>query len=417
MEAKLVIVGGKANKGQISLKLPTIIGRSREAGLTVAHAMVSRHHCELFEVDGLLKVRDLGSLNGTFVGQEKVTEANLYPETEFTVGPLTFRVEYEYSGPVAGPPLQPAEVSPGEQPTADFTGLPDFLAVNNPPQEAPTSQTAPGPTASPEPAVSPAADAAMPDFLAVAPQAAEEASPEQAEEEVELVDEVPAPEPTPPPPASARATTAHPGPSTSPTPPTPPALPTTTQTPATVEVARDGTLDLTEDQVPELQAALETPPAEPNGEAADGMFSWMSGEAEQPPALDLPAQEAVPEAAAETPPAPADAPEASPPVETFVPPAAPALPAKKPAKPKDAGWWPFGKGKKQEKPKAKTPTAPPPAAPPPAPASAAPATSPLPTPASDGVPDFLAANPPAEAHSQPPAVSDDDIDDFLKGLQ
>ena len=64
MDAKLVIVGGKANKGPISLKLPTVIGRSREADLTVAHPMISRQHCRLFEVDGLLKIRDLGSLNG-----------------------------------------------------------------------------------------------------------------------------------------------------------------------------------------------------------------------------------------------------------------------------------------------------------------------------------------------------------------
>ncbi|MFH1265802.1 MAG: FHA domain-containing protein, partial [Planctomycetota bacterium] len=64
MDAKLVIVGGKANKSQVSVKLPTVIGRSREADLTVAHPMISRKHCELYEVDGLVRIRDLGSLNG-----------------------------------------------------------------------------------------------------------------------------------------------------------------------------------------------------------------------------------------------------------------------------------------------------------------------------------------------------------------
>ena len=54
MEAKLVVVGGKANKAAVALNLPTIIGRSRDAGLTIAHPMVSRQHCELSEQDGLL---------------------------------------------------------------------------------------------------------------------------------------------------------------------------------------------------------------------------------------------------------------------------------------------------------------------------------------------------------------------------
>jgi pSer/pThr/pTyr-binding forkhead associated (FHA) protein len=98
MDAKLVVVGGKANKSLVSVKLPTVIGRSRQADLTVAHPMVSRKHCELYEADGLLMIRDLGSLNGLYVNGKQVSEAPLYPNAEFAVGPLTFRVEYEYTG-------------------------------------------------------------------------------------------------------------------------------------------------------------------------------------------------------------------------------------------------------------------------------------------------------------------------------
>ena len=100
MEAKLIVIRGKANKGEVALNLPTTIGRSRDADLTVAHPMVSRHHCEIFEADGALMVRDLGSLNGTFVNGERVSEAELPPNAEITVGPLTFRAEYEHA--VAG---------------------------------------------------------------------------------------------------------------------------------------------------------------------------------------------------------------------------------------------------------------------------------------------------------------------------
>lgn len=106
MQAKLIVVGGKASKREILLQLPSTIGRSREADLTVAHPMVSRKHCQTYAVDGLLMVRDLGSLNGTYVDGKRIREAPLPPSKEFTVGPLTFQVRYEYSGSLENlPPI------------------------------------------------------------------------------------------------------------------------------------------------------------------------------------------------------------------------------------------------------------------------------------------------------------------------
>ena len=104
MDAKLKVVGGKANKGTISLKLPTVIGRSRKAGLTIAHPMISRRHCELFEADGLLMIRDFDSLNGTVIAEQRIKEAALPPNAEFSIGPLTLRAEYAYEGDLSGLP-------------------------------------------------------------------------------------------------------------------------------------------------------------------------------------------------------------------------------------------------------------------------------------------------------------------------
>ena len=70
MDAKLVVVGGDAKAAEIKLRLPTIIGRGRGASLALPHPLVSRQHCEIFEANGQLMVRDLGSLNGTFVNNE-----------------------------------------------------------------------------------------------------------------------------------------------------------------------------------------------------------------------------------------------------------------------------------------------------------------------------------------------------------
>ena len=88
MDAKLIVIGGKANKSEVKLKLPTTIGRSRAADLTVQHPKVSRQHCEIFERDGALIVRDNGSLNGTYIESRRITEAVLKPGDKLTVGPL-----------------------------------------------------------------------------------------------------------------------------------------------------------------------------------------------------------------------------------------------------------------------------------------------------------------------------------------
>jgi pSer/pThr/pTyr-binding forkhead associated (FHA) protein len=50
------------------------LGRSRECAIQVHDAlcMVSRHHCRIVVEPHSLRVRDLGSLNGTYVNGEKV---------------------------------------------------------------------------------------------------------------------------------------------------------------------------------------------------------------------------------------------------------------------------------------------------------------------------------------------------------
>jgi len=98
MEIKLIVVGGRTKRTHVTLGVPATIGRSRKADLTVAHPMISRQHCQLFEADGLLRIRDLSSLNGTIIDGKPVPEAPLRPNDEFTIGPITFRVEYDYGG-------------------------------------------------------------------------------------------------------------------------------------------------------------------------------------------------------------------------------------------------------------------------------------------------------------------------------
>lgn len=182
MDARLVIVGGKASKSQVSVRLPAVIGRSREADLTVAHPMVSRKHCELYEVDGLVMIRDLGSLNGTFVEQNQISEAALDPEAEFTVGPLTFRIEYEYLGEIT-PPQEVGMAAAGTgQPEGelgadgtDFDLGEPAAALSPPSGPAEIDETLPvdeEPAWAPQPGIAPP-DGQLPDFAAWGPAEAE----------------------------------------------------------------------------------------------------------------------------------------------------------------------------------------------------------------------------------------------------
>ena len=108
LSVKLVVVGGDAKSKEVQLKLPTIIGRGREGvTLTLPHKLVSRKHTELFENKGQLFVRDLGSLNGTYVNNQRIAESQpLKPNELLTLGNVTFRAVYDVSG-VAVPPNAP----------------------------------------------------------------------------------------------------------------------------------------------------------------------------------------------------------------------------------------------------------------------------------------------------------------------
>jgi pSer/pThr/pTyr-binding forkhead associated (FHA) protein len=76
-------------------KLPAIIGRRKDVQVCLDNPWVSRRHCELDEVEGILLVRDLGSRNGTFVNGYRISASPLMPGDELNIAGVTFLVEYE----------------------------------------------------------------------------------------------------------------------------------------------------------------------------------------------------------------------------------------------------------------------------------------------------------------------------------
>jgi len=69
-----------------------VIGRTNEVGLRIPLSSVSRKHCEIAIEDGVLKLRDLGSSNGTLHNSVRVTESVLAAGDKVEVGPVVFIV-------------------------------------------------------------------------------------------------------------------------------------------------------------------------------------------------------------------------------------------------------------------------------------------------------------------------------------
>ena len=135
LQVTLRVVGGDLESTEVPLQLPAVIGRGSDVSVDLSHPLVSRRHCELRDKQGHLWVRDLDSLNGTFVGSERVVEATLRPGELLTVGTVTFRAVYELH---ASRELAPAAGS--ERKTLEFDDLPQLSEEDDTVRSEPSSQ-------------------------------------------------------------------------------------------------------------------------------------------------------------------------------------------------------------------------------------------------------------------------------------
>jgi pSer/pThr/pTyr-binding forkhead associated (FHA) protein len=71
----------------------TLIGRSPECDVFLDDVTVSRRHAELVREGDRFTIRDLGSLNGTYVNRRRIESAVLEDDDEVQIGKyrLTFR--------------------------------------------------------------------------------------------------------------------------------------------------------------------------------------------------------------------------------------------------------------------------------------------------------------------------------------
>jgi pSer/pThr/pTyr-binding forkhead associated (FHA) protein len=117
MELKLIVLAGAKQGLEIPLKKEKfLIGRAKECALRAGSEAISRRHCAIVRRDDRYTVRDLGSRNGTYVNDKRITEeVPLNAGDELRVGPLKFNVTARSSTPVM-PPLAPATEKARKQP-------------------------------------------------------------------------------------------------------------------------------------------------------------------------------------------------------------------------------------------------------------------------------------------------------------
>ncbi|NNJ25318.1 hypothetical protein LzC2_13880 [Planctomycetes bacterium LzC2] len=88
--------GGRPVNRSVPLDRPVLFfGRHPDCDVSPkGSAKVSRRHCCVAEASGRVRVRDLGSLNGTWVNDRKVTrEAPLSPGDVLRVGDVGYKLE------------------------------------------------------------------------------------------------------------------------------------------------------------------------------------------------------------------------------------------------------------------------------------------------------------------------------------
>ena len=78
--------GGRAGESFEAIGDRALIGRSHECDVFLDDVTVSRRHAELTRAGGTYTIRDLGSLNGTFVNRRRIESAALEDDDEVQVG-------------------------------------------------------------------------------------------------------------------------------------------------------------------------------------------------------------------------------------------------------------------------------------------------------------------------------------------
>src|SRR5690242_12331095 len=103
--ARFIVFPGTPQAWEISLKDGrTLIGRGEHNHFAIPDPSVSTTHCEVLVQSASIRIKDLGSTNGTHVERARVTEMDIQAGQKIRLGNVELLLEIESQAP------QPAQV-------------------------------------------------------------------------------------------------------------------------------------------------------------------------------------------------------------------------------------------------------------------------------------------------------------------
>ena len=127
MDVNLILL--KKNNSQKAFSLSsgiTVIGRRHDCDLRIPLMSVSRRHCQFNRDEGVLKIRDLGSRNGTYLNGKRIDEAVIQAGDYIEVGPLKFVLQIDGEPKDIAEPELAAQVLPQESASTSDSAADDF---------------------------------------------------------------------------------------------------------------------------------------------------------------------------------------------------------------------------------------------------------------------------------------------------
>jgi len=93
MEVLLVMFKDDGSRKEFPLSAgKTLVGRSEECDLRIPLPEISRKHSIVMVGNNNVAVRDLGSANGTYVNNKRISEQELVAGDHLVIGPVVFTV-------------------------------------------------------------------------------------------------------------------------------------------------------------------------------------------------------------------------------------------------------------------------------------------------------------------------------------
>jgi len=110
----LVVFTEDGSRRDVPLKPGThVVGRTSDAGVRIPLPSVSRRHCELIVENSTLRVRDLGSSNGTYQNYQQIEEATLAPGDVLGIGGCLLTVQIDGAPKQVEKPEPPLDAAGG----------------------------------------------------------------------------------------------------------------------------------------------------------------------------------------------------------------------------------------------------------------------------------------------------------------